>query len=419
LNSQKTKSEIENTIKGLTYSEKLSSIEKYIVSKQPITVKEVENKVAGILVSFKPGKKVISRGVRKVGKNGNKKIVQRNIVVPRGSLSEESVYGKILVIERIKPLKYLFENPETIVKSYIKDLINIRLSENENNPKKAFTNTQKNPIYLRDDIPLEHASCFKVEYVIKYNVDTNFNKVDKVVDGKIKEILINRLRKFNNNPKEAFKDVSKGDGKSIKWYEDEELEKPIRSVRCLTGLSAVVPVRKDDTGQSAGFVKPGNNHHIAIYEDQNGLLNEHVCTFWHAVERRKFNLPVIIANPDKVWDYIQQKSEKDFSESFLEQLPLPGNKLKFSLQQNEMFLLGLPDDEIKFAIANQDFATISRHLYRVQKIASRDYYFRHHLETQINDSSDSLNMQRYIRVRSINALMVYSPQKYEFQILER
>lgn len=411
LNSQKTKSEIESAINGFTYSEKLSSIEKYIVSKSPITVKEVESKVAGILVSFKPGKKVISRGVRKVGKSGCKKIVQSNIVVPRGSLSEKSVYGKILVLEKNKPLKYLFENPEDIVKSYIKNLINTRLSENENNPKKAYASTQKNPIYLRESIPLEHASCYKEEYVIKYSVDTNFNKVDKVVDEKTKEILINRLKKFNKNPKEAFKDVSKSDGKSIKWYEDEELAKPIRSVRCLTGLSAVVPVRKDDTGQSSGFVKPGNNHHIAIYEDQNGLLNEHVCTFWHAVERRKFNLPAIIINTDDVWEYIQQKKEKEFSISFLEQLPLPGNKHKLSLQQNEMFLLGLPNDEINFAIDNQDFATISRHLYRVQKIASKDYYFRHHLETQINDSSDSLNMQRFIRVRSINALMTYSPQK--------
>jgi len=417
LNSQKTKSEIENTIKGLTYSEKLSSIEKYIVSKQPITVKEVENKVAGILVSFKPGKKVISRGVRKVGKNGNKKIVQRNIVVPRGSLSEESVYGKILVIERNKPLKYLFENPETIVKSYIKDLINIRLSENENNPKKAYTATQKIPIYLREGIPLEHASCYKEEYVIKYNVDTNFNKVDKVVDGKIKEILINRLRKFNNNPKEAFKDVSLGDGNSIKWFEDEELPKPIRSVRCLTGSSAIVPVKKNAAGQPIGFVKPANNHHFAIYEDKNGLLSEHMCTFWHAVERRKFNIPAIISNPVEVWDYILQKSGKEFSDSFLEQLPLPGFNLKMSLQQNEMLLLGLPEDEIKFAIANKDFATLSHHLYRVQKIASKDFVFRHHLETQTIVSSEALKMKRFIRINSIGTLRSYSPLKISISIL--
>jgi len=57
------------------------------------------------------------------------------------------------------------------------------------NVKKAIAATKKEPLYVdknRHHI-LEYASCISTDYVIKYKVDTNFDKVDKVVDGKIKK----------------------------------------------------------------------------------------------------------------------------------------------------------------------------------------------------------------------------------------
>ncbi len=331
LSASKTREDMlkEIEVRSQQYKEKLSLLEKYIVLQCPMSVADVENEVAKILISFKSGKKVAVKGKRKIGKRGNKKVVQEGIVVPRGALSEESVYGKIKTIEKNKPVKYLFENPHLIFKPYIKAWVEQRLEKHENDVKKAIASLKKEPIYLDKEKTkiLEYGTCFSEEYVIKYTVDTNFGKVDKVVDESVKHILQERLKKFDNKPKEAFKDVQQGE-KSLKWYEDEGLERPILSVRCFTGLSAVVPLKKDESGNDIGFVKPGNNHHIAIYSNKDGNKTEQVCTFWHAVERKKHSIPVIIKNTDDVWNKIWEQPENTYPQSFLEQLPPAGLNLE-------------------------------------------------------------------------------------------
>ena len=60
-------------------------------------------------------------------------------------------------------------------------------------------------------------------------------------------------------------------------------------------------------------------------------------------------------------------------------------------QQNEMFVFGMPNEDVKFAVENNDYKKISNHLYQVQKISTTNYMFRYHLETQINDD-DCLNL---------------------------
>ena len=185
-----------------------------------------------------------------------------------------------------------------------------RLNQYGNDIEKALASVKDNPIYLDADKTnmLEYGTCFEEKFVMKYNVDVNFTKTEKVVDEKIRNILQTRLQKFGGKSKEAFKDVQYEE-KSLKWYEDEKLERPIHSVRCFTGLSAVVPIKKDEYGNEIGFVKPGNNHHIAIYVDKDGNKIEHVCTFWHAVERKKYGIPVIIKDTNDVWDKIWQQPD--------------------------------------------------------------------------------------------------------------
>lgn len=420
LSASKTRVDMQREIElhSAQYKEKLSLLEKYIVSQCPIDVSDVEKAVADILISFKSGKKVAVIGKRKVGKRGNKKVVQTGIIVPRGALSEESVYGKIKTIEKNKTLKYLFENSHLISQPQIKSLVEQRLRKFENNSKEALASLKKNPIYLdtaKSKI-LEYAPCFKEEFVIKYSVDINFSKTDKVIDGKIKKILQNRLAKFGGKPKEAFKDVQK-DEKSLKWYEDEGLERPIHSVRCSTGLAAIVPVKKDENGKEIGFVKPGNNHHIAIYNDKEGNKSEHTCTFWHAVERRKYGIPIIIKNTNEIWDKIWAVKDDVYPQSFLEQLPPANLELSLSMQQNEMFVLGMAEGDLKIAIENGDYRKISEHLYRVQKISSTNYMFRHHLETQIIDDDNSKKGKRFINIRSVGALLSLNPFKVKINCL--
>src|SRR5690606_3961417 len=110
------------------YKEKLSLLDNYIILNRPFTTQEVENSVKQILISFKAGKKLATKGRRIIVEHGKKRVVQSGIIVPRGPLSDESVYGKIKSINRRMPVKYLFENPDLIFKPYIRELVRERLS---------------------------------------------------------------------------------------------------------------------------------------------------------------------------------------------------------------------------------------------------------------------------------------------------
>jgi CRISPR-associated endonuclease Csn1 len=107
---------------------------------------EVEEAVAGIAVSFKGGKRAASTGKRYIRKNGKRICVQSGIIIPRGALSEESIYGRI-----------------------------------------------------------SDSATGKHEYVIKYKIGSIALKdVDSVVDKRIREILRERLLQFGGKPEKAF-----------------------------------------------------------------------------------------------------------------------------------------------------------------------------------------------------------------------
>lgn len=323
-------------------SGKHTSLEKYILSQGHFTNTEVKDAAANILVSFKRGKKVATSGKRYIYSGGTR-ILMQNTLVPRGALSEQTVYGKI-------------------------------------------------EINGQDEIVVKQAIA---------TIDQK--KAEKIVDTKIKEIVLNYLN------------THKG-----KYTESDPIldtqGNVIRSVRIKTGLSAVVPVRHNENGEAIGFVKPGNNHHIAIYRDSDGKYQESVVTFWNAVERKKYGLPVIISDPAGCFDSIQ----KNLPESFISQLPDPSWKFVMSLQSNEMFILGMSEDEYNDAIRTNDTAELSRHLYRVQKISNSNYVFRHHLETSVDDKYNGVKdanlskvLGKLINITSINSLFTYNPHKIE------
>jgi CRISPR-associated endonuclease Csn1 len=353
----------------------------------------VEDKAANILISFKAGKKVASTGTRKVKINGKKQVVQKGIIIPRGALSEESIYGKIKTIEKNVPLNKLFENPDNIVKHRIKMLVYERLNENNGDVKKAIATIKKLPIILDQatQLPLTYASVYKEEFVIKYNVNTIQQKdLPFVVDEKVKEILTERLSTFNNNTKEAFKDLEA----NPVWFNEEKGIK-IKTVRLKTGLGNLVPLHASTNGKTHGinkdsnklldFVKPGNNHHLSIFEDENGKYHDIMTTFWEAVERKKQGLPMI-------------RTEH-----------LEGYKFVMSLQQNEMTTYNTQENSNEPA---------SNKLYRVQKISKSsngvlEVVFRHHLETNLIDDSFSKNSKRYIRLQSIDSLKQFEKTRID------
>ena len=388
-----------------------SLLQEWLRERKHFSTKDVASKVADILISFKAGKRVATTGKRIKYEKGQKKILQEGIVIPRGALSEESVYGKIKVIDPHKPLKFLFENPQTIVSPQIKDVIVNRLLKFENDPKKAIAFIKKEPLTTATGNVINDANCYKEEYVIKYPLEGFKAKdIQYVVDKHIREdVLPQRLAEFDGDEKKAFKDI---DNNPI--FADANRRIPIKHVRCFTGLSAVVPVKHDNAGNAIGFVKPGNNHHIAIYKDKSGKLHESLVSFWNAVERKINKIPVVITQPQESWNIAESNH---CSEEFTENLPDKTWTFVQSLQVNEMFILGLEETAYQKAIKEKDYSLINQHLYRVQSISKSDYFFRHHLETIIDDSSVSKEMKRFYRFKSLKAFFGEKPHKVQISVL--
>ncbi|MBO5017579.1 MAG: type II CRISPR RNA-guided endonuclease Cas9 [Alistipes sp.] len=324
---------------GSATQQRLTRLERYITIQPHFSTAEVTKAVEQIAVSFKSGKRAASVGKRYIRKGGKRICVQRGVIIPRGALSEESVYGRI------------------------------RNSESS-----------------------------KQEYVIKYKVGSIALKdVDYVVDRRIREILRNRLEQHGGKPEKAF-------AEPVLDHQGRE----IRSVRCYTGLSATVPLHYNDRGEAISFVKPGNNHHVAIYEDERGKLQEHIVTFWHAVERKKYGLPTIITDVAKAWECVTDA----MPEAFQEQLPKSAKwRFKFSMQQNEMFILGMNEELYQEAMRNENYALLSKYLYRVQKMTKGDYFFRHHLETTVNDDSAEAKLMGKLKRLSLKSLCENNPHK--------
>lgn len=400
---------------GVEYSGKKGNLEKYIVSQRPFTTSEVECEVSKVLISFKSGKKVATVGKRKINKNGKKVVVQDNIIIPRGSLHEESVYGRISTIEREQSIKFIFNNPEKIIKPYIKALVEERIAECNNDHKKAITSLKENPIYLDEEktIELTHATCYRDEYVIKYPLNILERKnINDIIDEPLRKKVKQR---FDDDGLMKDKDKLKDLENRPLWY-NEAIGVKINTIRCYTGLSSVEPIRKDENGKNIAFVKPGNNHHISIYVDPEGKMCEHVCSFWHAVQRKLYGFPVIIKNPQEIWEEIINKKE-DYPQDFLDKLPGYNLTFEISMQQNEMFIIGLNNDEICNAIAAKDNVIISKYLYRVQKISKLEYVFRHHLETRLLDGQTARDSKIYVVISSMGSFKGRNPVKVRVNLL--
>jgi CRISPR-associated endonuclease Csn1 len=413
LNSETVRNEIYEEIKGRETKERLSLLDNYLVSQKPFDTAQVERHASGILISYKSGKKVATKGQRVAKKDGKKVVVQKGIIVPRGPLSEAYIYGKIKARKREVLSKRLFQAPDLIDKDHIRQAIFERLSQYGNDPGKAFKSCKKDPILIgKDHIELNFASIFIDKYVIKYPLsDMMLRDVESIVDKRIRELVKARFEIDGTGG--PLKDL-----KQNPIYYDKFKKLQIRTVRRYITNTELEPVH-DNTG----FVITGNNHHISIYSDPNGKYQEHVVNFWHAVDRVRFDLPVIIKSPKETWDKIIS-SGRDLPEIFLSKLPNPEWTFVTSMQQNEMFVLGMGTDEFEACLTNGRQSEISRYLYRVQSLSESDYQFTHHLyvrgaEKSSNTKNKSLSIKlgSIYRIRGANSFINLEPIKVKVNLL--
>jgi len=380
---------------------------------------EAKKHLEQILVSFKAKNKVTTLNINKSrlkSRDGKKQFLRKEQSTPRGQLHKETIYGRSMVpVYRMEKIGSSFEEEKimTVVKKSERDALLSRFRESESDPKKAFTaknSPSKNPILDIDgnELPEKVRTMnYEEQFTIRKEVNpTNFkNKkaIEKVVDEGIKRKLLQRLEINGNDAKKAFADLESNPiwlvapSEKQHWEDPEnpklhELGIPLKSVT-ITGVSNATPLHhaKDHTGEElvedegkaipADYVSTGNNHHVAIYEDEEGNLTEEVVSLYEAVIRKNNEEPIVRDQNDQ------------------------GHPLKFTLKQNEMFVF--PDEDFDpFQINLTDpknKSLVSKQLFRVQKITSKDYVFRHHLETELNDDRAVHGLIWY-RFKSLGAL---------------
>lgn len=366
---------------------------------------EAKRQLEGVLVSIKAKNKVVTRNVNITkAKKGKHEKVQ---LTPRGQLHNETIYG---CIRRYNPqyekvnASFNEEKIKTVAVKRYREALLERLRLCYGDPKKAFTGRNaldKNPLFTdkthTEKVPLKVKTVtLETVYTQRQEVNKDLN-LDKVVDKKVKTLLEERLQQYGGDKVKAFSNL---DENPI-WLNKE---KGIQVKRVtITGKSNVVALHdkrdnlgrlildKDGNKQPVDFVSTSNNHHVAIFRDAEGNLQEHVVSFYEATARAIQHLPVI----DK--DY-----KKDEGWQFL-----------FTMKQNEYFVFpnsgtGFDPKEIDL-LDPRNYAEISKNLYRVQTMskvmygnnAVRDYKFRHHLETTVKDNKE-LKDVIYKQYKSLN-----------------
>jgi len=370
---------------------------------------EAKKHLENTLVSIKAKNKVATININVTKKqNGVTKKIQ---LTPRGQLHLETVYGSIkqyVTKEEKINASFTKDTIEKVAKKTYREALLQRLSEFDNDPKKAFTgknSLEKNPIYLDETLSSkvpEKVKTVNTEtvYTIRKNITPEL-KIDKVIDVNIRKILENRLTEFGGDGKKAFANLEE----NPIWL-NQAKGIAIKRVT-ISGISNAVALhdKRDKEGklildekgnkQAIDFVNTGNNHHVAIYRvpviDKNGQivfddsnnqlfeLQENVISFFEATTRVNQGFPII---------------DKEFRKS-------EGWQFMFSMKQNEYFVF--PNEETGFNPTDVDlldaenYSLISPNLFRVQKFTIKDYFFRHHLETNVLNNN-SLKGTTWLRL---------------------
>lgn len=232
----------------------------------------------------------------------------------------------------------------------IRKILADRLSQYDNDAKKAFSNLDENPIWL----------------------------------NKEKGISIKRVTISGISNAQSLHVKKDKDGKTILDENDKK-----------------IPV---------DFVNTGNNHHVAVYRkpvidkmgqiviDENGNpqyeLEEVVVSFFDAVTRANLGQPVIDKDykTSEGWQFLFSMKQNEY-------FVFPNEKTGFNPKEIDL-------------LDADNYGAISPNLFRVQKFSKcvygnsivREYVFRHHLETTVKDNKDLKD----ISYKSIKSLPIFN-----------
>lgn len=386
LNARSNKNSVIYAIEQKETSLKSNGNSKKRIFNPPMPIDELreafKDELESVLVSIKAKNKVATTNTnitkKKDGFNENAQFT------PRGQLHKEQIYGlRKRYITYYLPLRKLSsENVNKVASLAERKVLSHRLERFGWDPKKAFTGVnaiERNPLWVDSNHTRKIGDKVKcVDFEIGYSIRTQIDKdlsVSKVMDVKCRRILEDRLKEYGGDAKKAFSNFES----SPIWYNKEKGIK-LKSVAIFESFNLhSLHIKKDKDGNiltdpngqpiMTDFVELRNNHHVAIYKNPKGGLEESVVSFYEALKRKVKGEPIV----NKEW-------KKDQGFQFL-----------YSMKKNEMFVF--PNEETDFDPTKVDlknpnnYKLLSPNLYRVQKLASKDYWFRHHTATSLVDDN--------------------------------
>lgn len=230
-------------------------------------------------------------------------------------------------------------------------------------------------------------------------------QLNKIVDTKIREIIIKARKAEVQFYKEIERLTKQSKSPKLSDIEENEIKGKISQLRIeIKKLYTLpnkngepIPIKKVRVAEEMGkaqqlkssvnqHVNPRNNHHIVIYKNENEELKDSVTNFWNVVERVKQD------------DEIYKLPELILGESHPKELVL-------TFQENDLFLLGLSDEEFRDNIENKAF--LSNYLYRVQKISDGDYSFRYHLASTVINKKEEVRITSMKKYQEMNPIKVF------------
>jgi CRISPR-associated endonuclease Csn1 len=219
---------------------------------------------------------------------------------------------------------------------------------------------------------------------------TTEKQLDKVVDESIKLLIRKRIQELGgfvkgNIPANTFFIVDENGIKQPQIFLPNKngAPVPILKVRVKESIGRAEKL-KDKVNQ---WVNPRNNHHVLIYKDEKGNLKEDVVTFWTVVERKRTGQSVY-------------------------QLPIHGREVVTSIHTNDMFVVGLNEDEINWD--SMDYNLLNQHLYRVQKTSKKEKSFEFNFRLAIASSLDNKNEE--ISIQSFKKWIELNPIKVKISV---
>lgn len=342
---------------------------------------EARKHLEGILISHKAKNKVATRNLNKPKGSDKAQIC----MTPRGELHKETVYGKRKILNKtpqpigpkLTPKRIgLIANPEIrcAIEAHIAKYPSIAVALDKKTLK-------QDPIIHRGE-PIDQVYCYDEVFTIRKPITADL-KIETVLDEKVQAILYQRLKEYNGDAKRAFSDLDKypiwineAQGICLKRVTIKTQKRDLEAIHSKRTPKGEILLDGDGRTMPIDYVENSSNHHVAIYRDATGKLQEQVVSMMTAIARVNAGLPIIDKRHNVAlgWEFL------------------------FTLKKNEMFIFpntdtGFDPHEIDL-LDPRNKAQISPHIYRVRKITSNDYLFWHHLETTVKSEIKGVTFHR-------------------------